>query len=111
MEDDNRSVNNVNDKKTELFTHYYFNCASLTLERNNKKCAKEEVLSFIRESIDCEIPQEKLEEMLRKLIQRDSINLNTLRNRECLSLPKKPPPITADTPSQNQFDKFKIRIP
>lgn len=29
-----------------------------------------------------------------------------LSNRGCLSLPKKPPPIVADIPSQNQFDAY-----
>ena len=34
------------------------------------------------------------------------VNLNTLRNRECLS-----PPIVADSPSQNQFDSHRKKHP
>ena len=39
-------------------------------------------------------------------MQHNSINLNILRNRECLCVPKNSPATEADTPSQNQFYTF-----
>ena len=50
MDDDNGSVNKVDVRKLELFTIVMIK----TLKRNNKKMRKEEVLSLIQESIDCE---------------------------------------------------------
>ena len=54
------------------------------------------------------IPKERLEEILSNLMQLDSIKLNTLRNCEYLSLPKKSLPIVADASSQKQVETLKL---
>ena len=55
MEDDNGSVNNVDNRKIELLTIVSFE----TLNQNNKKLGKQENFSLIQQSIDCKIRKKK----------------------------------------------------
>ena len=58
-----------------------------TLKRGNKKCGKDEVFRLFRDSVD-DVSKETFNKILGLLIQNQSIRLNIVGNRECLSLPK-----------------------
>ena len=58
-----------------------------TLKRGNKKCGKDEVFRLFRDSVDY-VSKETFNKILGLLIQNQSIRLNIVGNRECLSLPK-----------------------
>ena len=58
-----------------------------TLKRGNKKCGKDEVFRLFRDSVD-DASKETFNKILGLLIQNQSIRLNIVGNRECLSLPK-----------------------
>ena len=58
-----------------------------TLKRGNKKCGKDEVFRLFRDSVD-DVTKETFDKLLELLIQNQSVRLNIVGNRECLSLPK-----------------------
>ena len=58
-----------------------------TLKRGNKKCGKDEVFWFFRDSVD-DVTKETFDKLLELLIQNQSFRLSIVRNRECLLLPK-----------------------
>ena len=58
-----------------------------TLKRGNKKCGKDEVFRLFRDSVD-DVTKETFDKLLELLIQNQSVRLNIIGNRECLSLPK-----------------------
>ena len=60
-----------------------------TLNRNNKKYGKEEVLNLVQESVDSEVTKEHFEELLNKLIKCHSVQIKLVGTWTCLSLPKR----------------------
>ena len=79
----NFSTPTVEDRELEMLI-----IASIqTLKRGNKKCRKDEVFRLFRESVD-DVTKETFDKPLELLIQNQSVRLNIVRNRECLSLPK-----------------------
>ena len=58
-----------------------------TLKQRNKKCGKDEVFQLFRDSVD-DVIKEIFDKLLELLIQNQSVRLNIIGNRECLSLPK-----------------------
>ena len=58
-----------------------------TLKRGNKKYGKDEVFRLLRDSVD-DVTKETFDKLLELLIQNQSVRLNIIGNRECLSLPK-----------------------
>ena len=80
----NFSTPTVEDRELEMFI-----IASIqTLKRGNKKCGKDEVFRLFRDSVD-DVTKETFDKLLELLIQNQSVRLNIVGNRECLSLPKK----------------------
>ena len=59
-----------------------------TLKRNKKKSGRLEVYNLVKKSVEFYISSEVLTETLNSLIENKSVIVNTLRNRECISLPK-----------------------
>ena len=59
-----------------------------TLKRSNKKCRKDEVFELVNDSLEKEISREIFERLLYRLTKRQSVKLNALGKRTCLSLPK-----------------------
>ena len=79
----NFSTPTVEDRELEMLI-----IASIqTLKRGNKKCRKDEIFRLFRESVD-DVTKETFDKPLELLIQNQSVRLNIVRNRECLSLPK-----------------------
>ena len=61
-----------------------------TLKRKNKRCGRDEVFEFVKDSTDDDtVTKETFDKLLNQLINNNSIKLNTVGNRECLSLPTK----------------------
>ena len=58
-----------------------------TLKQGNKKCGKEEVLRLFSDSVD-DVTKETFDKLLELLIQKQSVRLNIIGNRECLLLPR-----------------------
>ena len=58
-----------------------------TLKRGNQKCGKDEVFRLFRDSV-VSVTRETFDKLLEFLIQNQSVRLNNIGNRECLSLPK-----------------------
>ena len=80
----NFSTPTVEDREPEMFI-----IASIqTLKRGNKKCGKDEVFRLFRYSVDG-VTKETFDKLSELLIQNQSVRLNIVGNRECLSLPKK----------------------
>ena len=59
-----------------------------TLKRSNKKCGKDEVFELVNNSLEKEISREIFESLLYRLTEKQSVKLNILGKRTCLSLPK-----------------------
>ena len=59
-----------------------------TLNRNNRKCGKEEVLHLVQKSVDGEVTKEHFEELLNKLIKCHSVQIKLVGTRTCFSLLK-----------------------
>ena len=57
------------------------------LKQGNKKCGKDEVFRLFRESV-ADVTIETFDRFLKLLIQNQSVRLNIVGNRECLSLLK-----------------------
>ena len=61
-----------------------------TLKRKNKRCGRDEVFQLVKESTDDDtVTKETFDKLLNQLINNNSVKLNTVGNRECLSLPTK----------------------
>ena len=59
-----------------------------TLKRKNKRCGRDEEL--VKDSTDDDtVTKETFDKLLNQLINNNSVKLNTVGNRECLSLPTK----------------------
>ena len=58
-----------------------------TVKRRNKKCPSNEVFRLFRDSVDSVI-KETFDKLLELLIQKQSVRLNIIGNRECLLLPR-----------------------
>ena len=79
----NFSTPTVEDREQEMLI-----IASIqTLKRGNKKCVEDEVFRLLRDSVD-DVTKETFDKLLELLIQNQSVRLNIIENRECLSLPK-----------------------
>ena len=59
-----------------------------TLKRNKKKCGRLEVYHLVKESVEFEISLGVFTETLNSLIGKESVVVNTFRNRDCASLTK-----------------------
>ena len=59
-----------------------------TLKRNKKKCGRLEVYHLVKESVEFEISLEVFTETLNSLIGKESVIVNTFRNRDFASLTK-----------------------
>ena len=59
-----------------------------TLKRSNKKCGKDEVFESVNSSLEKEISREIFESLLYLLTEKQTVKLNVLGKRTCLSLPK-----------------------
>ena len=55
-----------------------------TLKCNNEKCGKEKVLHLSQESVDREVTEEKLEELLEKLVKYHSVQIKLVGTRTYL---------------------------
>ena len=94
----------INDKEPEMLviTSIY------TIKRGKKKCGREDVYNLVKQSLDYEISVENLSETLNSLIDSKLIDVNTSRNRECLSLPKENENTSENEENHNEvFDNFK----
>ena len=61
-----------------------------TLKRKNKRCDRDEVFELVKDSTDDDtVTKETFDKLLNQLINNNSVKLNTVGNRECLSLPTK----------------------
>ena len=61
-----------------------------TLKRKNKRCGRDEVFELVKDSTDDDtVTKETFDKLLNQLINNNSVKLNTVGNRECLSLPTK----------------------
>ena len=58
------------------------------LKRSNKKCGKDRVFKLVNNSLEKEISKEMFESLLCWLTEEQSVKLNVLGKRSCLSLPK-----------------------
>ena len=59
-----------------------------TLKRKNKRCGRDEVFEQVKGSTDNDtVTKETFDKLLNPLINSNSFKLNTIGNRECLSLP------------------------
>ena len=59
-----------------------------TLKRKNKRCGRDEVFELVKDSTDDDtVTKETCDKLLNQLINSNSVKLNTVGNRECLSLP------------------------
>ena len=57
-----------------------------TLNRKNKRCGREEVFELVKDSTDDDtVTKETFDKLLNQLINNNSVKLNTVGNRECLS--------------------------
>ena len=58
-----------------------------TLKRKNKRCGRDEVFELVKDSTDDDtVTKETFDKLLNQLINNNSVKLNTVGNRECLSL-------------------------
>ena len=61
-----------------------------TLKRKNKRCGRDEVFELVKDSTDHDtVTKETFDKLLNQLTNSNSVKLNTVGNRECLSLPTK----------------------
>ena len=102
----------VNDKDLEILVK-----ASIqTLKRGNKKCGREKVYRLANDLLNKDITREAFELILNSMIDDQSVNLNVIGKRECLSLPKESCQISDDKVDQNsiklakKFNLFKSGI-
>ena len=59
-----------------------------TLKRKTKRCGRDKVFELVKDSNDNDtITKETFDKLLNPLINSNSVKLNTVGNRECLSLP------------------------
>ena len=59
-----------------------------TLKRKNKRCGRNEVFELVKDSTDDDtVTKETFDKLLNQLINSNSVKLNTVGNRECLSPP------------------------
>ena len=59
-----------------------------TLKRKKKRCDRAEVFALVKDSTnDDTVTKETFDKLLNQLINSNSVKLNTVGNRECLSLP------------------------
>ena len=59
-----------------------------TLKRKNKRCGRDEVFELVKDSTDDDTgTKETFNKLLNQLINSNSVKLNTVGKRECLSLP------------------------
>ena len=59
-----------------------------TLKRKNKRCGRDKVFELVKDSTDDDtVTKETFDKLLNQLINSNSVRLNTVGNRECLSLP------------------------
>ena len=73
----------LEDRELEML----INASIQTLKQGNKKCRKDKVFRLFRDSFD-DVTKETFDKLLELLIQNQSVRLNIIGNRECLSLPK-----------------------
>ena len=73
-----------------------------TLKRGNKKCGKDEVFRLFRYSVDG-VTKETFGKLSELLIQNQSVRLNIVGNRECLSLPKKKQKLRGNDANQEKL--------
>ena len=61
-----------------------------TLKRKNKRCGRDEVFELVKGSTDDDtVTKDTFDKLLNQLINNNSVKLNTVGNRGCLSLPTK----------------------
>ena len=61
-----------------------------TLKRKEKRCGRDEVFELVEDSTDNDtVTKKTFNKLLNWLINSNSVKLNTIGNRECLSLPTK----------------------
>ena len=90
----------VNDKDLEILVK-----ASIqTLKRGNKKCGREKVYRLANDLLNKDITREAFELILNSMIDDQSVNLNVIGKRECLSLPKESCQISDDKVNQNNIN-------
>ena len=58
-----------------------------TLKRKNKRCGRDEVFELVKDSTDDDpVTKETFNKLLNQIINSNSVKLDTVGNRECLSL-------------------------
>ena len=84
-----------------------------TLKRGNKKKEQDEekeVYRLINDSLNKSITREVFELTLNLIIENQSVNLNVIGKRECLSLPKESCQVSDHTVDNNDNNKLIIMI-
>ena len=94
--------------------------ASITsLKKSSKKCGRNEVFDLVQSSLDSDITRQTFDELLQDMIELNAVKLQTIGERECLSLLKKEPrdldmttnrTITDLATFQLQLDSFKSSL-
>ena len=75
----------IENDEVELFI-----IASIQTLKRKKTCGRDELFELVQDSTDDDIvTKETFDKLLNHLINNNSVKLNTVRNRECLSLPAK----------------------
>ena len=75
------------DKDIEMFI-----ITSITiLKRSSKKCGTNEVLEPLQSYLDSDITRGTFDEPLRNMFEINAVKIQTIRDRECLSLSREEP--------------------
>ena len=75
----------IENDEVELFI-----IASIQTLKRKKRCGRDELFELVQDSTDDDIvTKETFDKLLNHLINNNSVKLNTVGNRECLSLPTK----------------------
>ena len=76
-----------------------------TLKRKNKRCGSDEVFELVKDSTDDDtVTKETFDKLLNQLINSNSVKLNTVGNRECLSLPTESNKRNQQNHTENHFN-------
>ena len=80
----NSTPNHIEDKEIEMLI-----IASIsTLKRSSKRCGRNEVFDLVQTSLNTEITRKTFDELLQNMVESKAVKLQTVGDKECLSLPK-----------------------
>ena len=80
----NSTPNHIEYNETEMLI-----IASIsTLKRSSKRCGRNEVFDLVQTSLNTEITRKTFDELLQNMVESKAVKLQTVGDKECLSLPK-----------------------